>query len=347
MSPRRLATRAIWTTGAHPIGSADCNAPCDIVHNIMKHWLALITASPARKSAVRMRIWRGTKALGCALLRDGVYLLPASKSREAALRELAAAATLAGGSGYVLRFASSDPEQEQAFLALFDRSPDYAKLIDAIQTFRSTLETLVHSQIARNIKSLQSSLQELVEIDFFPGAAAKEARHALIEAEREAAALALVPAEQATASAIPVLSRTQYEGRTWATRARPWIDRLASAWLILRFIDPQATFVWLTDPRDCPHDALGFDFNGAAFTHVQDWVTFEVLLKSFALIDDPALSRIAACVHFLDVGGAATTDAGGLETILKGLRSRSAGDDAFLQEALPTFDALYAAYSNI
>src|SRR5439155_1361286 len=67
---------------------------------------------------------------------------------------------------------------------------------------------------------------------------------------------------------IPKRQKAQYRGRTWATRARPWIDRVASAWLIRRFIDPRARFRWLRKPTDCPKTALGFDFDGAEFTHI-------------------------------------------------------------------------------
>lgn len=79
------------------------------------------------------------------------------------------------------------------------------------------------------------------------------------------------------------------------------MDRLASAWLIGRFIDPSARFLWLASPDDCPDEALGFDFDGATFTHVEEKVTFETLLASFDL-DSPALLRLGKLVHYLDVG---------------------------------------------
>jgi hypothetical protein len=88
----------------------------------------------------------------------------------------------------------------------------------------------------------------------------------------------------------------------WATRRRPWVDRLASAWLIQRFIDPEARFLWLAAPEDCPATAVGFDFDGAPFSHVGTLVTFEVLVRRFALeaVIPDSLGRL---IHFLDVGG--------------------------------------------
>ncbi|MBS1236756.1 MAG: ChrB, partial [Proteobacteria bacterium] len=127
---------------------------------------------------------------------------------------------------------------------------------------------------------------------------------------------------------------------------RPWVDRLASAWLIKRFIDPKARIVWLKDPKTCPRRALGFDFDGAVFTHVGARVTFEVLLASFALEDDKGLERLGQLVHYLDVGGVPVPEAAGLETILNGARRQHADDDRLLAEAAKTFDYLYNAFSQ-
>lgn len=123
--------------------------------------------------------------------------------------------------------------------------------------------------------------------------------------------------------------RAHYRARRWATRAHLWVDRVATAWLIQRFIDPEARFLWLSDIKACPEDAVGFDFDGAEFTHVQERVTFEVLLESFALTDDTALQRLAALVHFLDVGGLPVPEAAGFAAILTGARTRLTDDDAF------------------
>ncbi|AMR78496.1 hypothetical protein A2G96_12535 [Cupriavidus nantongensis] len=138
----------------------------------------------------------------------------------------------------------------------------------------------------------------------------------------------------------------QYQGRRWATRRHIWIDRIACAWLIQRFIDPHATFLWLADPQACPDDALGFDFDGAAFTHVGQRVSFEVLLASFGLEEDRALARIAAIVHALDVGGDPPAEAAGLEAMLSGLRQTARDDDQLLAEGIPVLSALHRHFST-
>ena len=124
------------------------------------------------------------------------------------------------------------------------------------------------------------------------------------------------------------------------------MDRLASAWLIRRFIDRNARFAWIARPSECPKRAVGFDFDGAEFTHVGNRVTFEVLLASFGLDRDPGLRAISAAVHFLDVGGIPVADAKGIETMLKGAKEKARDDDGLLAEAIRTFDLLYSAYRS-
>lgn len=144
---------------------------------------------------------------------------------------------------------------------------------------------------------------------------------------------------------IQVLSKQDFQNRVWATRKRPWIDRLASAWLIQNFIDPEATFIWLDTPNDCPATALGFDFDGARFSHIDHWVTFETLLHSFALHQHSALKQMAEIVHFLDVGGVEPPEAIGIEKVIQGLRTKITDDDQLLELSNYVFDGLYANFS--
>ena len=131
--------------------------------------------------------------------------------------------------------------------------------------------------------------------------------------------------------ASPGWTPRKFQGKRWATRSRPWVDRLACAWLIRRFIDPQARFLWLADPAGAtpaPRGALGFDYDGARFTHVGARVSFEVLMASFGLDGDAKLQRLAATVRYLDAGGIPVPEAAGLESVLAGLRELHADDDA-------------------
>ena len=140
------------------------------------------------------------------------------------------------------------------------------------------------------------------------------------------------------------LDVAEYRGRTWATRKRPWADRLASAWLIRRFIDPEARILWLDKPGDCPEGALGFDFDGATFTHIGSRVTFEVLATSFDLDHDPGVEKIGTLIHYLDVGGVPVPEAVGFEAILRGAQATFTDDDELLREAEKLLNFLYGTF---
>lgn len=193
----------------------------------------------------------------------------------------------------------------------------------------------------KTLRALRRTLADLVAIDYFPGEARRQAEGAL--AALEAAA---VGEPSAAAGGVRRLRAQRYRGCLWATRKNLWVDRLASAWLIRRHIDAEARFLWLSDPADCPRDALGFDFEGATFSHVGHRVTFETLLASFGLDADAGLARLGALVHSLDVGGVPVAEAAGVEAVLAGLREQhaQAGDDALLDAVTPLFDGLYLSY---
>ena len=309
-------------------------------------WLILVTSLPTQNATVRMRIWRALKGLGCGILRDGVYLLPDGAEARQALRELAAQATQASGSASLVSVGSLDSAQEEDFRRLFRRSADYAKLKLEIDAFRADLSGLDAVAARRLLNRLNKELAAIRRIDYFPGAALHQAEAALAQAMAELDARENPDEPRATAGTLEILDKADFRGRLWATRKKPWVDRLASAWLIQRFIDPDARFVWLDKPQDCPSDALGFDFDGARFTHIGARVTFEVLLASFGMEADHALLRLGALVHYLDVGGIPVAEAAGVEVILKGAKQSSADDDALLAESARIFDQLYAAYAE-
>ena len=304
-------------------------------------WRVLILSLPSNRATVRMRVWRALKTLGAAVLRDGVYLLPDIPSAQTAFAQQAQAVIRAGGSAQVLRVDDSEGQQASEFQARFDRSADYARILEAARKLKAGFNPRRPALAVRKLPPLRQAFEAVLATDYFPGPAAAQTGQLLAELDM---LLNTRDEPRMQAGRIPRLNRKDYRGRTWATRARPWVDRMASAWLIKRFIDPQARIVWLSDPKNCPRRALGFDFDGAAFTHVGARVTFEVLLASFTLDEDKALERIGRLVHYLDVGGVPEPEAAGLETILKGARRQYSKDDRLLAEASKTFDHLYNAY---
>ncbi len=304
-------------------------------------WLLLVISLPTASGTARMRIWRALKSLGCVPLRDGAYLLPGDPESRKALRELGDECLREGGSAWLMSVVPSSAEEAGSYRQLFDRSELYAELRAEWRRTHRTLSSLPLADLARLKQRLQRDLEAVRSIDFFPSESSTEAEAAWLEFAKRIDAFLSPDEPHETSGRVPRLEAGKYRGRIWATRRRLWVDRVASAWLIHRFIDPEAKFRWLAKPSDCPKAALGFDFDGAAFTHVGDRVTFETLLGSFGLEGDPALARLGAMVHALDVGGEHVPEAAGFEAVMAGARERLADDDALLLEMTAVLDSLY------
>ena len=312
-------------------------------------WTTLIITLPTQPNAVRVRVWRALKALGCAALRDGAYLLPAN--HDALFEPLAEEVRVHGGSAVLLSLTARNPVQHDELLALFDRAEAYALWRDSANTLLTALPSVREAEARRRWRSVNDALQTIQHTDYHPGPAAAQAQQAASALRQALDAVFAAGEPQAVAEHGLVLCKLKnFQAKRWATRARPWADRLACAWLIGRFIDPQARFVWLAETggaMQTPRGAIGFDYDGARFTHVGARVTFEVMLARFGLDQDPALQRLAETVHYLDVGGIPAAEAAGLESVLAGLRTLHADDDDLLAAASAVFNALYAAKDQV
>jgi hypothetical protein len=308
-------------------------------------WLLFIMSQPGKSTTPRIRLWRLLKSLGAAVLRDGAYLLPYRDSLRQALEEQVQGVQSAGGVAYLLAV-TPITETEAHFRALFDRSEGYATLLAAIAQCHASVAQTTEAQARRQLQHLRREHAAIVETDYFPGSAQAQTTQALAEAEGAVTRHFSPDEPQPLHTGIRHLQRTAYRGKRWATRQRLWVDRVASAWLIRRFIDPEARFLWLKTPQECPADAIGFDFDGAMFSHTQTRVTFEVLLASFDLATDAALARLGVLVHALDTGGVPVPEAAGFEAILTGARASCANDDQLLTHMTPVLNALYTAFQQ-
>jgi hypothetical protein len=309
----------------------------------MTDWLILAATLPTNPSALRVRVWRALRATGAGTLREGVYLVPSGAPTAQALWELERTIAEAGADAHLLVVKARDEAQEKSFQALFDRSDLYAELLLSVKEARGTIRKATEVELHKTLRALEQQLQAIQISDFFPGKGGEKAASALATLRREVE-LHLSPGEPASAAAkIQRQSVEDYQGRTWATRKRPWVDRLATAWLVRRFVDQAPKFVWLADPKKCPKAALGFDFDGARFTHVGDKVTFEVVAHTFSLDEDPVLKRLGQLVHSIDIGGIPSDEAAGVELMVRGLQAQHDNDDALLAASCVFFDTLYAA----
>ena len=308
-------------------------------------WNVLFLTLPTQPSAVRLRMWRALKSLGCGALRDGAYVLPVAHA--ALFDPLVSEVRSHGGQASVLELSTSDEAQRAEVLALFDRAEAYSQWRAEAQSLAAALPALEETEARRRWRSTSEALHTLRRIDYYPGAAAEQAQ-AELDMLRQALDTRFSRGEPVAQAphGIARLDPRKFQGKRWATRSRPWVDRQGCAWLIRRFIDPEARFVWLAEPASAtpaPRGALGFDYDGARFTHVGSRVSFEVLMASFGLDADARLQHIARVVHFLDIGGIPVPEAAGLEAVLSGLREVHADDDRLTLAAAAVFDALYAA----
>lgn len=306
----------------------------------------LVTNLPGRNQTLRMRLWRGLRTAGAGMLRDGVYVLPHSDVALRAFEEYAREVVAGGGSAQLVAFDSESDTQRATLTTLFDRTAEYTSLMDRIGRYRRAAVKLDVADVRRELGVLKREAAGLRAMDFFPTKVSEHLEQALGDAELQLTMRTSPDEPHAIHRAIPKRAAAEYQQRVWATRKHLWIDRVCSAWLIKRFVDPKARFRWLDDVKQCPTRAIGFDFDEAEFTHVDGKVTFEVLAVSFALDHDIALSRIGHVVHYLDVGGVPVPEAAGLAAIVTGARARAANDDELIDSVFPVLDLLYSAFAD-
>ena len=183
--------------------------------------------------------------------------------------------------------------------------------------------------------------QRLRDIDFFDAPVGAEVRRL-----EETIAMRTRRPESARPEARPTLDLTQLRGRRWVTRPRPHIDRVASAWLIRRFIDPEAEFVFAA-PAEFPADAIPFDAPGVELSHYGEDCTFETLVKR-ARLRDRRLVRLAEVVHEADLrdGKYPHEEARGIDVAIRAMLAASPDDHHVLAQGIALFEGLYATTSR-
>src|SRR3990170_1897740 len=310
-------------------------------------WLLLIHQIPPKPNYFRVKIWRRLHRLGAVAVKNSVYVLPKSDQAQEdfqwVLREIAEG----GGEASLCeaRFVEglSDEQIQELFQAA--RSSDYRQIAEEARRIAKSLPANLRAEDNRRgqaeieVDRLKRRLAEVVAIDFF-GAPGREAAQGLIfglEAR-------LHPTGPGMRSATPGKARLEeLRRRTWVTRKGIHVDRMASAWLIRRFIDADASFKFVPGRGYKPEvGELRFDMFEAEFTHEGDNCTFEVLMDRLGLMD-PALRPIAQIVHEIDLKDSkfGRHETAGIDRLIAGIAMAHKDDEIRLARAAAVFDDLY------
>lgn len=300
-----------------------------------KTWLVLLVSLPREPSSLRVRAWRRLRLLGAVALKHGVYVLPAAVETAEQFQWLAQEVQRDGGEATLLRVERVENIPDAEIVRRFQeaRDGDYQALSERYRRLLRGLERGAHRPPADEVARLARELERVRDIDYFEAPAGRETLRLKEQVEAR-----LAP----PAATVPALRLAGLPGRLWVTRPRPHVDRLASAWFIRRFVDPEARFAFV-QPEQRPPDAIAFDMAGVELGHHGDRCTFETLLEAHGA-SDGRLAALAEIVHEADLrdGKFAREEARGLDLAIRALLAAIEDDHAVLQAGLALFEGLYA-----
>jgi hypothetical protein len=314
-------------------------------------WLLFVHQLPSTPSNLRVRTWRRLQQLGALPIKQAVYALPDTPTAREDFEWLKTEIKAAGGDASVFASDNVDSWSDDALVEEFRRARQeaYAKLAREIERVLGRLGATRRPRgtrapaVRRLVEVFRARLSAIEHVDFF-GSAGRDRVTAVLQRLEEKASDSR-PAERPRPAGSA--DAQTYANRLWVTRPRPGVDRMASAWLIKRFVAPQARFAFIADRESAPHDAVPFDMFGVEFSHQGEGCTFETLCVVFA-IQEPAVARIAAIVHDLDLkdGRFAAQEAPTVGTVIEGMQLSVLDDDVLLEQGIALFESLYRAFEQ-
>lgn len=305
-------------------------------------WLLLTHQLPPEPAYLRVKVRRQLERIGAVALKNSVYVLPPGDETREDFEWLAREIERAGGETTLCSATFLDAGTDGRIVAALReaRARDYAAIAEDARALHSEIrgDPMRHHAPAAQAKTqkLRSWMDAVRAIDWFDADGRAEADEAIAEAER--ALGESVPGARAART-----PRTPPKGRTWVTRTGPKVDRMSSAWLIRRFIDPRARFKCVPARGYRPaRGELRFDMFDGEFTHEDDRCTFETLLATFGL-DDPALRSVADIVHDIDLKDSkfGRPETAGIASLVDGIARSAKDDDERLRRGAELFDGLY------
>lgn len=309
-------------------------------------WLLFLMQLPTRPAAPRIKVWRRLQQLGSVALRGSVYVLPHTAPAREDFEWLRAEVLAAGGQASILAARALTPDEDRAIVAAFQeaRSAEYRALTAAVRRAAGGVGALGPAARRAAEKALRGARQELSRLEAidFGGSPHRDAAAAAV------AALASRLDTQGRRETMPAtahLAPAGFRGRTWITRPRPGVDRMSSAWLIRRFIDPKAKFDFRAASPASSSRQVPFDMFGVEFGHHGDRCTFEVLAARFG-IDEPAVRRLGEIVHDVDLkeDRYGHPESAVVHELVEGLRRAHADDHELLEHGMIMFGGLYESF---
>lgn len=311
-----------------------------------RRWLLFVHQLPPKASNLRVRTWRRLQQIGAIPIKQAVYALPDTPNTREDFEWLKTEVKASGGDASVFAADHVDTWSDDALVEEFRREGQeaYAALARDIETVlkRASAARRPRGTRAPATRRLLDVFRERVAaiegVDFFGSAGRDRVTSLLKQLEAHTSDKRETSTVKSGISTPP----DAYRGRLWVTRPRPGVDRMASAWLIRRFIDGEAQFGFAAEQSAVPSDAIPFDMFGVEFSHHGEGCTFETLCRVFQ-IDDPAVARLAAIVHDLDLKDSrfGAPEAATIGAIIEGLQLAHVDDDALLAQGMTLFDSLY------
>lgn len=299
-------------------------------------WLLFLYTLPAKKSSGRVNLWRKLKKSGAYALKTGAYVLPDESAHLERFQWLVQQVRDDGGEATLARVTQIEGLSRDELVLLFNeaRAKDYAVLAKALNGLITANRRKIGDGFAEALEKAKGQFLEIRAIDYCGCPTAHDVETLLQRAERLALPRTKAPHQ---------LDVQRFQQRAWLTRPRPEIDRVGSAWLIRKFIDQEATFIFAVK-ADAHPDAIPYDMMNVEFTHHGDDCTFETLLKRFA-IGDPTAHRIGEMIHDADLedGKYQRPECSGLDLLFKGWARLGLSDEQILEKGFACFDAFYAA----
>ena len=298
-------------------------------------WLLLLLRLPATHKAERVAIWRKLKKSGAIQIQTSTYVLPDEPARYELFQWLTQEIRSAGGDATLVRAREIEGLPNEKLIELFNtaRAKEYATLCESLrQALSHRRKTRSSPAVGDNLDRVRKQFREIRQTDFFNCPRAQDVEMLLRKME----------GTQPGEAPVSKVATRDYRGRTWVTRPRPEIDRVGSGWLIRKFVDPKAKFIFA---KRVPANgrAVSFDMLDAEFSHHGEDCTFETLLKRFR-IQDKAANKIGEMIHDADLDDEKfqRTECIGIDRVLKGWAREGFSDQEILRRGLQCFDGLYA-----